>query len=104
MLAGVLEKFIESSKGSPDISWWNQMCQEEAASADLEASFLTGWLAVFNVFDSYGGWIFPMCGALYPQSVSEDRKVVPPKLTRKVSKSKSRRSITSVCGGFFLMK
>jgi hypothetical protein len=143
MLAGVLEKFIESSEGSPDISWWNQMCQEEAASADLEASYLTGWLAVFNVFDSNGGWIFPMCGALYPQiefsrllkgvmstnvnivkqkgifsktrtwtlhaglqwaSVSEDRKVLTPKLTWKASKSKARLSIASVCGGIFPMK
>ncbi|EAL62036.1 hypothetical protein DDB_G0290805 [Dictyostelium discoideum AX4] len=50
-LLAVIDKFIDSAKGNPDTTWWNQIVDYKQRSG---GSVLTGWLATFCVFDNDG--------------------------------------------------
>ena len=55
LLEPVLIHFIESSKGRPDLAWWNQVCTQISGGSGPQ--LFSGWINVFNVFKSNGTWI-----------------------------------------------
>jgi hypothetical protein len=55
LLIPVLNNFIESAKGSPDLEWWNKVCHKYSGGSG--PSYLTGWVTVFNVFSNEGEWL-----------------------------------------------
>lgn len=55
LLIPVLNNFIESSKGTPNLDWWNKVCHEYSDGSG--PSYLTGWVTVFNVFSNEGDWL-----------------------------------------------
>lgn len=55
MLTPVLDKFVESAKGNPDLDWWNKIASyicQGSGSSDI-----SGWITVFNVFADNGEWL-----------------------------------------------
>lgn len=63
MLIPVLDKFIESVSGNPDLEWWNQVCHRYSGGSG--PSYLTGWVTVFTVFSNKGKWIANKRSDLY---------------------------------------
>lgn len=54
-LIPVLEKFAESFT-KPDLNWWNQCCTDRTGGSF--GSEMSGWLAVFNPYDSKNKYQF----------------------------------------------
>ncbi|EAL67457.1 hypothetical protein DDB_G0279971 [Dictyostelium discoideum AX4] len=50
-LLPIMDKFIESANGNPDIKWWNQMVNYNEQSGGSE---LSGWLSSFCLFTNDG--------------------------------------------------
>ncbi|KAM9985541.1 hypothetical protein ACTFIZ_009089 [Dictyostelium cf. discoideum] len=50
-LLPIMDKFIESANGNPDIKWWNQMVDFNEQSGGSE---LSGWLSSFCIFTNDG--------------------------------------------------
>jgi hypothetical protein len=55
LLIPVLDKFVETSQGSPDLKWWNKVCHKYSGGSGPR--YLTGWVTVFNVFANDGKWL-----------------------------------------------
>lgn len=55
MLVPILDKFIETAKGFPDLEWWNKVCHKHSGGSG--PSYLTGWVSVFTVFSNEGEWL-----------------------------------------------
>lgn len=54
MLDPIMEQFVKSSQGHPDLKWWNQITNHISMGSGV--SYYSGWLNVFNVFDEDGRW------------------------------------------------
>ena len=54
VLLPVLDQFIESAKGNPDLVWWNQIVNY--FSVESCPSYLSCWITSFCVFDNDGKW------------------------------------------------
>ncbi|KAN0003940.1 hypothetical protein ACTFIZ_010105 [Dictyostelium cf. discoideum] len=54
MLRPIIDQFISTSMGKPNIEWWNQIADKKQSSASIN---LTGWITVFCVYDKNGKWI-----------------------------------------------
>jgi hypothetical protein len=54
MLDPIMEQFIKSSQGQPNLKWWNQITNHVSKGSGV--SYYSGWLTVFNVFDEHGSW------------------------------------------------
>lgn len=55
LLSPVLDKFIETAAGSPDLIWWNSVCNNHSGGSG--PTYLSGWVNVFNVFTDKGKFI-----------------------------------------------
>jgi|SRR3989344_2254215 len=54
MLLPVLQKFIDSVAGKPDLKWWNQIANHVGGGSG--PSYYSGWITVFSVFNNNGEW------------------------------------------------
>lgn len=54
LLLPVLQKFVESRSGKPEIGWWLQICNHIGGGSG--PSYLSGWITVFSVFDNKKRW------------------------------------------------
>lgn len=52
MLAKILDEFVASRQGNPDISFWNKICHSTYGGSG--SSYLSGWITAFTVFESNG--------------------------------------------------
>ena len=58
MLLPILDKFIETAQGSPDLTWWNRVCHHHLGGGGSgSVDSLSGWITVFNVFNDKGKWL-----------------------------------------------
>ncbi|KAM9995336.1 hypothetical protein ACTFIY_001518 [Dictyostelium cf. discoideum] len=67
-LLEILDNFIESSKGKPNKTWWNQMIDFREQSG---SSVLSGWLSAFCLFKDDGSFednAHLDCPQLYPET------------------------------------
>lgn len=55
LLQPVLDKFVQSIQGKPDLDWWNSCCTD--ISNGSGPCYLSGWLTVFSVYDNNGNWV-----------------------------------------------
>ncbi|KAN0028209.1 hypothetical protein ACTFIV_010047 [Dictyostelium citrinum] len=53
-LIPIMDKFIESARGNPDTTWWNQIANLHQKSG---GPYLTGWISSFCVFDDLGNFV-----------------------------------------------
>ncbi|KAK5577771.1 hypothetical protein RB653_002719 [Dictyostelium firmibasis] len=67
MLHPVIDQFISTSMGKPNIEWWNQIADKRSASGFIS---LTGWITVFCVYDKNGKWIGDKKDIGYDQSIN----------------------------------
>nr|CAG4711356.1 unnamed protein product [Naegleria fowleri] len=51
----VLDKLVETSKGSVDCAWWNRIVNRIGGGSGPRC--LSGWITVFNVFSEKGKWL-----------------------------------------------
>eukprot|EP00475_Leptophrys_vorax_P038314 TRINITY_DN6729_c0_g1_i1.p1 TRINITY_DN6729_c0_g1~~TRINITY_DN6729_c0_g1_i1.p1 ORF type:complete len:352 (+),score=75.37 TRINITY_DN6729_c0_g1_i1:68-1123(+) len=78
MLAEVVDKFVETVGGSADLDWWNSMVSPfEVDLVCATEPGVSGWLTVFNVFNSKGDWIAPrkFQAGKYPKISEKDIEV-----------------------------
>lgn len=54
-LIPVLEKFVETSQGKPDLEWWNSICAIQGGGSGPR--YLEGWITAFTVFKDDGEWV-----------------------------------------------
>jgi len=54
LLAPVLDKFVESAGGKPDLKFWDRVCSHIGGGSG--PSYLSGWITVFSVFTAKGEW------------------------------------------------
>ncbi|KAM9966224.1 hypothetical protein ACTFIR_006419 [Dictyostelium discoideum] len=54
MLHPIIDQFISTSMGKPNIEWWNQIADKKQSSGSVN---LTGWITAFCVYDKNGKWI-----------------------------------------------
>lgn len=50
----VLDQFVLSAKGQPNVDWWNRICTHIGGGSG--PSYINGWLPVFCVFNDEGKW------------------------------------------------
>lgn len=50
----VLDNFVLTAQGKPNIDWWNSICTRIPGGSG--PSYLDGWLTVFCVFNEKGVW------------------------------------------------
>jgi Domain of unknown function (DUF4419) len=53
LLAAVLDHFVQSVQGAPDLDFWDCVCHRSGGSGP---KYLSGWVAVFCCFNAKGGW------------------------------------------------
>ena len=71
MLDGVLEQFVMSAEGKPDLSWWNQISNKRGGGSG--PSYYSGWMTVFSVFGDRGVWYGNLTnGARWPVIDTDD--------------------------------
>jgi hypothetical protein len=54
LLAPVLDEFVRSADGEPQISFWDRVCSHEGGGSG--PTYLSGWITVFAVFTDKGEW------------------------------------------------
>merc|ERR1712038_197054 len=54
ILSKVLDKFVKSKEGNPDLHFWDTVCSREGGGSG--PSYLSGWVTVFACFNSKGEW------------------------------------------------
>lgn len=54
LLARVLDQFVNSARGSVDLSFWDAVCKSDPPHSGV--SYLRGWVTVFTVFTDKGVW------------------------------------------------
>ncbi len=55
LLMPVLNNMLESIKGNPDLTWWNQVCNHLTGGSGPQ--YISGWITVFTVFDDSNNWV-----------------------------------------------
>lgn len=50
----VLDQFVRSAEGRPDVDFWNRICTHIGGGSG--PSYMTGWLSLFCVFDEKGNF------------------------------------------------
>jgi len=55
LLLPVLDKFVETAAGKPDLLWWNNVAHQYSGGSGSDT--LAGWITVFNVFSARGDWL-----------------------------------------------
>ncbi|EFA78133.1 hypothetical protein PPL_08782 [Heterostelium album PN500] len=55
MLLPILDQFIQSVNGKPDISWWNRIANYVGGGSG--PTWLSGWITAFTVFSPEGVWL-----------------------------------------------
>jgi len=55
LLDPILDNFIKSRKGNPDVEWWNKICSHHSGGSG--PSYMSGWLTSFCVFSESGRWL-----------------------------------------------
>lgn len=55
LLEPVLNNFVSSIQGKPNLEWWNQCCTSLTGGSGPH--YLSGWLTVFSVYDNEGNWV-----------------------------------------------
>jgi hypothetical protein len=54
LLKPILDNFVSSIRGKPDLQWWNSCCT--SLSRGSGPRYLSGWLTVFSVYNNDGEW------------------------------------------------
>lgn len=54
LLSPILEQFVKSKRGEPNLEWWSRVCSNHGMGSG--PSYMSGWITVFNVFDIDGNW------------------------------------------------
>lgn len=54
MLSKVLDEFVKSKEGNPDLHFWDTVCSHEGGGSG--PSYLSGWVTVFACFNAKGEW------------------------------------------------
>ena len=54
MLSMVLDEFVKSKEGNPDLHFWDTVCSHEGGGSG--PSYLSGWVTVFACFNEKGEW------------------------------------------------
>lgn len=54
LLCPVLDQFVASAKGNPDLAFWDRICCHEGGGSG--PSYLSGWITVFACFTAKGNW------------------------------------------------
>lgn len=54
LLAPVLDQFVLSAQGKPDLAFWDTVCSHEGGGSG--PSYLSGWVTVFACFKTDGTW------------------------------------------------
>ncbi|EGC30711.1 hypothetical protein DICPUDRAFT_157533 [Dictyostelium purpureum] len=54
LLNPVLDKFIETAQGNPDIKWWNSISRYNGVSG---GPYITGWITCFCIYDITGKYV-----------------------------------------------
>jgi len=54
MLSPIFEELINSSKGTPNLDFWNKICHYHGGGSGPR--YLSGWISVFCCFDENGKW------------------------------------------------
>ena len=52
LLFPVLDNFVNTAKGNPDITWWNKIVHYEGGGSG--PTYISGWITTFCVFDEKG--------------------------------------------------
>lgn len=60
MLGPIMQEFVNSVSGNSNIEFWDRICHRSGGGSG--PSYLSGWLAVFCVFDEEGKWQGDPCG------------------------------------------
>lgn len=60
LLVPVLDEFVRSAEGHPDISFWDRVCCRHGGGSG--PSYLSGWATVFAAFSTKGEWLGGMAG------------------------------------------
>jgi len=55
LLDPILQNFVDSANGKPDLEWWNTIVNHLGGGSG--PSYLSGWVTVFSVFNNEGNWI-----------------------------------------------
>jgi hypothetical protein len=55
LLEPVLNNFVSSIRGKPNLEWWNRCCTFLTGGSGPR--YLSGWLNVFSVYDNNGKWV-----------------------------------------------
>lgn len=69
LLQDVLSNFTKSSKGEPDLKWWNRVCSYTGGGSG--PTYLSGWVTVFCFFNEKGEPI-SNTGSLHHGSILDD--------------------------------
>ena len=56
MLDPILEKFVQSISGNPDVAWWMSITNIYKPNGS-ESTYLSGWITTFCVFSATGQWL-----------------------------------------------
>ena len=54
LLVPVLDQFVSSAEGKPDLEFWDTVCHHVAGGSG--PSYLSGWVTVFACFQASGSW------------------------------------------------
>lgn len=54
LLCPVLDEFVASAKGNPDLAFWDRICCHEGGGSG--PSYVSGWITVFACFTAKGNW------------------------------------------------
>jgi len=54
MLSKVLDEFVKSKEGNPDLHFWDTVCSHKGGGSG--PSYLSGWVTVFACFNAEGKW------------------------------------------------
>lgn len=55
LLAPVLDEFVKSVEGNPDLDFWDRVCSHSGGGSG--PSYLSGWVTVFACFKAKGQWM-----------------------------------------------
>jgi len=57
MLSKVLDEFVKSKEGNPDLNFWDTVCSHKGGGSGPR--YLSGWVTVFACFNAEGKWKGP---------------------------------------------
>lgn len=59
LLFPVLDNFVKTAKGNPDLEWWNKIAHYEGGGSGPR--YISGWITTFCVFDEKGKYMGNNC-------------------------------------------